>query len=58
MIEMMIGQAVSVPYSEFKQLIKDSQKLADIKSLYEKSSYSCTEDAKAILGIEEKEDGD
>lgn len=57
MIEMMMWQAVSVPYNEFKQLIKDSQKLADIKSLYEKNSYSCGPEVCAILGIEEKKDG-
>lgn len=53
---MCIGQTVSVPYGEFKQLISDSQQLADIKSLYKKDRYP-NDEVRIILGIEEKKDG-
>lgn len=52
----MKGIVVDVNLAELEMLIRDSQKLADVRAIYEKSSYSNSE-VRAILGIEEKKDG-
>lgn len=51
------GIVVDVSLEELESLIRDSQKLADIKTLYEKCTYP-EKEARAILGVEEKKDGD
>lgn len=50
------GIVVDVNLGELESLIRDSQKLSDIKTLYEKSQYP-TEAVRVILGIEDKNDG-
>lgn len=51
------GIVMDVSLEELENLIRDSQKLADVKLLYEKCNYP-EKEVRAILGVEEKKDGD
>lgn len=47
---------VSVPKSEYEELVRDSEQLAVIRRMVSRGKYFCQEDLKAVLDVEEPQE--
>ena len=47
---------VTIPKTEYEELVRDSERIAIVKNLLKKDKYGLTGDLKVILNIEESED--
>ena len=47
---------VTIPKTEYEELVRYSERLAIVKNLLKKDRYGLTGDLKVILNIEESED--
>ena len=47
---------VTIPKTEYEELVRDSERIAIVKNFLKKDRYGLTGDLKVILNIEESED--
>lgn len=51
-----VFQTITVPKSEYENLVRDSEKLGTIERLLRKNKYVAAGDLESILDIEEREE--